>query len=69
MANSRKHGGKKAARKSPKKRKKSVKHRTGKRDARGHVIQYCTLGKCAKGRMIFGGPKGMATHKRRHHRG
>ncbi len=46
--------------------------RGGKKKAKrgGHKlgIGYCSTGNCSR-RPIFGGAKGLATHKRRHHRG
>lgn len=66
MANSRK----KAKKTSRKTKITKTRATTGKKDARGLVISYCRLGKCgALGKPIFGGPKGFATHKRRHHPG
>lgn len=52
-----KRGGKRRARRGTKR-----KVRRG-----GLKIAYCSVGKCAR-RPIFGGAKGLATHRKRHHR-
>ncbi len=59
------YGKGKHSKKGKKKGRKAAKGRKGKH---GRKVGYCSIGKCAR-RPILGGAKGMATHKRKHHRG
>ena len=69
---SRKKGGRKG--KARRSHAKKGTRRTSRKKGRKLVVGRCKLGKCAsmgkacRGRPVPGGSKGMATHKRRHHR-